>query len=280
MHLILTGATGLVGAGALNQALKQMPSRVTRLSILSRKPVPAADGKPNVEVIQTNDFSTYPPELLQRLKGAEGCVWALGISVTQVGKEEYERITVDYPVAAAEAFAGLAERFNFIYVSGESLFSDFWTFWGEWVADKSGIRANVMSVVCLLGEGATQQPGRFTSYFGRVKGSAESQLLALQSDHPSLRMFSVRPALVDPTYDNETKKAQAQRTPDLNSRLRPWISPPLRFLAPGFISPTQDLGKFLVDLACGDGKALDGVGGESEGRVVSNTAFRRIVGLL
>jgi len=57
--------------------------------------------------------------------GAEGCVWALGISATQVGMEEYERITVRYPVAAAPAFAGLAERFNFVYVSGGSFHSGF-----------------------------------------------------------------------------------------------------------------------------------------------------------
>lgn len=32
---------------------------------------------------------------------------------------EYVKITVDYPVAAAKAFAGLADYFKFVYVSGE-----------------------------------------------------------------------------------------------------------------------------------------------------------------
>lgn len=31
---------------------------------------------------------------------------------------EYEKITVDYPLAAAKAFAGLTDPFTFVYVSG------------------------------------------------------------------------------------------------------------------------------------------------------------------
>jgi len=103
-----------------------------------------------------------------------------------------------------------------------------------------------------------KNPGRFTSFFGRIKGRAESQLLALQDDYPSLRIYSVRPALVDPTRHRETEEAPAPRTPDLNSRLRPWIGPPLRSLAPGFVSPTQYLGRFMVNLAAGNGKLLEG----------------------
>lgn len=46
-----------------------------------------AEGKPNIEVIIQKDFATYEPEVLEKLKGAEGCIWAQGISVTQVDKE-------------------------------------------------------------------------------------------------------------------------------------------------------------------------------------------------
>ncbi|KAJ7610771.1 hypothetical protein FB45DRAFT_875534 [Roridomyces roridus] len=40
---------------------------------------------------------------------------------TQVDKNEYVRITYDYPLAAAKAFSTLSEKdhFNFVYVSGE-----------------------------------------------------------------------------------------------------------------------------------------------------------------
>ena len=80
MHLILTGATGLVGSAALQAMLTS--KAVTSVTILSRRPVPQAEGHEKVNVILHKDFSNYPPDLLDKLKGAEGCVWALGISQT------------------------------------------------------------------------------------------------------------------------------------------------------------------------------------------------------
>lgn len=85
MHLILTGATGLVGSAVLHHMINT-PS-VTTVSILSRRPVPQADGHEKVKVIIHKDFNTYPDEILERLRGAEGCVWAQGISITKVTME-------------------------------------------------------------------------------------------------------------------------------------------------------------------------------------------------
>lgn len=87
MHIILTGATGLVGSAALAHILSLPAGSVSRLSILSRRPVPMAANKPNVTVIEHQDFSHYPPELLEKLKGASGCIWALGVSQNGVSKE-------------------------------------------------------------------------------------------------------------------------------------------------------------------------------------------------
>lgn len=95
MHLILTGVTGLVGSGVLDAVLA-MPD-VTRISILSRRPVPMVEARTKsgdpamtadrVRVILHHDFSVYDDSLLQQLRGAAGVVWALGISQTQVDKE-------------------------------------------------------------------------------------------------------------------------------------------------------------------------------------------------
>lgn len=87
MHVILTGATGLVGTAALSHILSLPAGRISRVSILSRKPVPMAEGRPNITVIQHSDFMSYPPELLEALRGAEACIWALGVSQNQVSKE-------------------------------------------------------------------------------------------------------------------------------------------------------------------------------------------------
>lgn len=87
MHLILTGATGLVGSGVLDAMIKMKD--ISKITILSRRPVPmAADAKdPRINVIIHQDFEKYDAELLGKLKGARGCVWAMGISQTQVGTE-------------------------------------------------------------------------------------------------------------------------------------------------------------------------------------------------
>jgi NAD dependent epimerase/dehydratase family enzyme len=87
MHLILTGATGLVGSGVLDAMLAM--KEVTKISILSRRPVQMAEeaNDPRVNVIIHHDFETYNPAVLSQLQGATGCVWALGISQTKVDKE-------------------------------------------------------------------------------------------------------------------------------------------------------------------------------------------------
>lgn len=85
MHLILTGATGLVGSAVLHHMINA-PS-VTAVSILSRRPVPQAEGHEKVKVIIHKDFNSYPGQILEQLRGAEGCVWAQGISITKVTKE-------------------------------------------------------------------------------------------------------------------------------------------------------------------------------------------------
>lgn len=124
-HIILTGATGLVGSGVLNQLLSQPSSRISHISILGRKPSPLAEGKTNVTFHEHTDFLQYPSELLEKLKATapapSAVIWALGISQTQVSKEEYVTITEGYTLAAVKAFASLNTKINFVYVSGEGV---------------------------------------------------------------------------------------------------------------------------------------------------------------
>ncbi|KAL4736788.1 hypothetical protein BDV11DRAFT_210968 [Aspergillus similis] len=249
MRLILTGATGVVGSAALNHILNLPKGEISTLYILSRSPVPAAENKPNVTVIQHTNYNEYPPELLEKLKGADGCIWAQGISQTLVSKEEYIKITLDYPLAAAKAFSTLSDSFNFVYVSGE---------------------------------GATQTPGMFTPLFGRVKGQAETALLNLSTKYPSLKPFCVRPAYVDTANDPETLKARLLR-PDQQSfkakSLHAIFGPLMRNVLTKSDSPTEHLGKFLTDLAKGDGKPLSGEGVAGGGRIIPNVVFRRVAGI-
>lgn len=59
---------------------------VTKISILSRRPVTQAEGHEKAKVIIQKDFSKYEKGVLDELKDAHGVVWALGITSTAVDK--------------------------------------------------------------------------------------------------------------------------------------------------------------------------------------------------
>jgi len=283
MHLILTGATGLVGGAVLSHILSLPPSTsLKRLSILSRSPVVPLLASPppasmpartntttQIEVIHHTDFMSYPPELLERLRGAHGIIWALGVSQNTVDPSTYVRVTKDYTLAAAKAFSSLNSSgddgpkgiFNFVYVSGE---------------------------------GATLKPGRLTPLFGRVKGETEAALLALSttssvspssssppssSPYSQLRVYSVRPAAVDGSMQPWIWERNQQRLSRFLRAASFVLMPMARALYPSIQSPTPQLGQVLTELAMGDGAPLNGEGIEGEGRTIRNSALRRLGGL-
>ncbi|KAJ5774695.1 hypothetical protein N7457_009591 [Penicillium paradoxum] len=255
MHLILTGATGLVGSAVLDAMLKS--TSVSKISILSRSPVRMAeDAKDSrVHVITHKDFESYKPELLDQLKDADGCVWALGTSQTNVTKDrQYITITKDYTLAAANAFSTIKPSdhpFRFIHVSGE---------------------------------GATQNPGIFSPIFARVKGETEMLLGTLSEQTPSLRVDSVRPAFVDSvTHDAIKPYIPSNGVTGIVSKVgMAVLGPGIRYLMKSMHSPTEHLGSFLTDMAMGrfEGK-LEGPGAFRMGGsyVVGNSGMRRILGI-
>ncbi|KAK3389918.1 hypothetical protein B0H63DRAFT_464522, partial [Podospora didyma] len=254
MHLILTGATGLVGSAVLDAMIK-LPD-VSRISVLSRRPVKMAEAAndPRVNVIIHKDFTTYDSSLLEKLSGADGCVWALGISQAQVGKDEYVEITKTYALAAAEAFRTLpaseTKPFNFVYVSGE---------------------------------GSTFKPSMFTPLFGRIKGETELALAEMRKQHPAFHASTVRAGFID-------KAAQPDIQPFVpvlgysRVAMEAVLGPVVRNVWKGAWSPTEHLGKFLAEMAMGQYDAASNVakgyrkldGGFT---VVDNVGFRRLVGL-
>ncbi|KAI1851596.1 hypothetical protein JX266_003058 [Neoarthrinium moseri] len=252
MHVILTGATGLVGSGVLDAMIKTKD--ISKISILSRRPVPMVDDAkdPRINVIIHKNFEQYDSELIEKLKGAHGCVWALGISQTQVGAEEYVKITKTYAVEAAKAFRGLAsetEPFNFVYVSGL---------------------------------GATTQPGRFAAIFARVKGETELALAVLRKENPNFHTSSARPAFVD-AASHQAIKPYLPNKPLVNKFLEPLLSPLVRLGIKSIHSPTDALGKVLTEMAMGRHKdqfvAGNGIQKIGDFPILENSALRRLVGL-
>ncbi|KAF2165879.1 hypothetical protein M409DRAFT_23610 [Zasmidium cellare ATCC 36951] len=235
-HIILTGATGTAGAGILAHALT-VPT-IAKISILSRRPVKLAENQPEATVILHKDFTTYPPDVLSQLSGATACIWAQGISSRGMSEEEYTKITHDYPVAAARAFAGLGENFTFVYTSGEGA-----------EMDKEG-----------------------GMLYAKVKGKAERSLLNLQAELPSLHVFNIRPAGINPAgnYLAERKPSWVDRGINLLGNVFERVYKPL-------VISTENLGKACVRLAMNDGKPWpEGKGVEEQGRLIRNVALRRI----
>lgn len=251
MHVILTGATGLVGSGVLDAMVRAKD--ITKISILSRSPIKMAEDikDPRINVIIHKDFEKYDSEVLRQLQGAKGCVWALGISQSKVDKDEYVKITKDFTLAAVKSLATLAsseaEPFRFVYVSGE---------------------------------GATQAPGRFSPIFARVKGETEQALADLTSEIPALQADSVRPALVDAT-GHDAIRPYIPNPGMLQNCLSSVLGPAVRRFYKQAHSPTDMLGDFFTQMVLGklDAK-LPGPGAFKLGPswVVGNVGIRRVMG--
>ncbi|KAF1845609.1 uncharacterized protein K460DRAFT_366460 [Cucurbitaria berberidis CBS 394.84] len=241
MHLILTGATGLIGASVLHNMLAQ--ESISRISILSRRPVAMAEGHDKAKVIIHKDYENYEQTLLEELKDAHGCVWAQGVSQNDVGKDEYTQITRDYPLAAAKAFSTLHpdSPFTFVHASGE---------------------------------GATQTPGIFTPIFGRVKGQIETALFEFGKQTPNLKVYNVRPGAVDWTNHPEIHPFMPKQ-----AMYKKALIPPLNVVYKGLMTPTQPMGRIMTELAMSKGEPLEGSDIEMEGRLVRNAAIRRMSGL-
>lgn len=241
MHLILTGATGLVGAAVLDSMLAQ--ESISRISILSRRPVKMAEGHEKAKVIIHKDFKSYDKALLEQLSDAQGCVWALGVSQNDVDKEKYVEITHDYTLAAAHAFNTLHPEspFTFVYVSGE---------------------------------GATQTPGMFTPIFGRVKGQTEAELLNFRKQNPNFRALSVRPGGVDWTAHPEIQPFIPAQPAWKAAMMKP-----MNLVYRSMMTPTKPMGRVFTELAMSKGEPLEGTGVGLESTLLTNIGIRRLSGL-
>lgn len=108
---------------------------------------------------------------------------------------------------------------------------------------------------------------RTRTLYGDIKGRTEKTLSELPNQSPEmapLRVFKVRPGLVDPPEPHK---------PEL--LIKRLISPLFRFCIPSYTSPTPELARVLVDLAMGDGEPLrEAPGIEAGGTVVRSKAIR------
>lgn len=113
LHIIITGATGMVGEGVMHQCLQN--ENVASVLLINRKPYGLQN--PKLKEIIHQDFYDLSP-IESELKGYNACYFCLGISSVGISKEEYFKITYTLTLHAGETLSRLNPDMVFTYVSG------------------------------------------------------------------------------------------------------------------------------------------------------------------
>jgi uncharacterized protein YbjT (DUF2867 family) len=113
MNIVLFGATGMVGQGALRECL--LDDGVRRVLAVGR----AATGQRHeklreVVVPDVADLSAVEGELV----GFDACLFCLGVSSAGMSEADYTRLTVDITLAVARTLLRLNPGMTFVFVSG------------------------------------------------------------------------------------------------------------------------------------------------------------------
>jgi uncharacterized protein YbjT (DUF2867 family) len=113
MKIILFGATGMVGQGALRECL--LDPTVERVLVIGRNPVRQRHAK--LREIRHDNFFDYSA-IESELAGFDACFFCLGVSSVGLDEERYRQITYDFTLAAAQTLSKLNPAMVFIYVTG------------------------------------------------------------------------------------------------------------------------------------------------------------------
>jgi uncharacterized protein YbjT (DUF2867 family) len=113
MNVLLFGASGMVGQGALRECL--LDPDVESVQSVGRSPTGVHHQKLRETVHR--DLWHYS-EIEADLTGFDACFFCLGVSSAGMKAEEYEHITYGITLAAAETLCRLNPQMKFIYVSG------------------------------------------------------------------------------------------------------------------------------------------------------------------
>ncbi len=164
MNVLLFGASGMVGQGVLRECL--LDSGVQLVQTVGRT---ASGGEsPKLREIVHADLWHYE-SIEQDLSGFDACFFCLGVSVSGMTEEAYERITYGITLAAAGTLCRLNPQMTFVYVSG-------------------------------AGTDSTER-GRIM--WARVKGKTENALMRL----PLKGAYMFRPGVIQPLHGIRSKTA-------------------------------------------------------------------------
>ena len=113
LRILLFGATGMVGQGALRECL--LDPDVSEVVTVVRAATEQRHAK--LREIVHRDFLDFSPVAAQ-LGGFDACFWCLGVSSAGMSEADYTRVTHDFTIAAAEALLPRNPAMTFVFVSG------------------------------------------------------------------------------------------------------------------------------------------------------------------
>jgi uncharacterized protein YbjT (DUF2867 family) len=126
MKILLFGATGSAGHSVLEACLSA--SVVDEVRAIVRRPL--TDTHPKLRCIVHSNFLDYAP-VEDAFRGIDACLFCLGISVTQVSKDDYRKITHDFTLAAATTLKSQSPSAVFHYISGQGTTPTSRMFWSQ-----------------------------------------------------------------------------------------------------------------------------------------------------
>lgn len=113
MKVIVFGATGMVGQGALRECL--LKSEVETVLTVGRSKTGLSNAK--LQEIEQKDLGNLSA-IENELAGFDACFFCLGVSSAGMKEQEYTRVTYDLTLAVAKTLYRLNPNMTFIYVSG------------------------------------------------------------------------------------------------------------------------------------------------------------------
>lgn len=114
MKVLLFGATGMIGEGALIECLED--EGVSEVLALVRRPTRHA-GHPELTELIHKDYLDYSA-IEEQLSGYDACLFCLGISSAGMSEEDYRRITYDFSLAAGRTLTRLNPEMSLCFISG------------------------------------------------------------------------------------------------------------------------------------------------------------------
>lgn len=143
MKILLFGATGSAGAAVLDACLSA--SIVDEVRAITRRTLMHTNSKLRTYVHK--DFLDYST-VQEAFRSIDACLFCLGISVTQVSKEDYRKITYSYTLAAAQMFKTLCPGAAFHYISGQGTKPNSRMFWSQVKAQVEQDLIQLLEAVC------------------------------------------------------------------------------------------------------------------------------------